>query len=212
MEPATSETPGNDLRAVMAHAEDEARQLLSTEGAKALDVVSWLSAHLAALDLAVFPVARESLPDGAEIVSRHREIAARLTRTLRVVERHHSGDVLASGLNADRMIDNLRELVDEHVKAQAQLVERLVQTLDDAARTELIAAYETALAHAPTRPHPHLHRGGLMFRLDALRDRVLDAMDGRHAPVPRFAKDRIVPGRWGSYLLGQPHDPDRSED
>jgi hypothetical protein len=45
-----------------------------------------------------------------------------------------------------------------------------------------------------------------MFRLDGLRDRILDVMDGRRVPVPRLAKRHITPGRWGSYFLGQPHE------
>jgi hypothetical protein len=73
-----------------------------------------------------------------------------------------------------------------------------------------VADYERALTHAPTRPHPHLSRGGLLFRLDALRDSVLDMMDGRHVPVPRQPRRRrLIPGRWGAYFLGQPQDEHR---
>jgi hypothetical protein len=50
-----------------------------------------------------------------------------------------------------------------------------------------------------------------MFRFDGLRDRILDAMDGRHVPVPRLTKEHIKPGRWGSYFMGQPHEEDRDE-
>ena len=60
---------------------------------------------------------------------------------------------------------------------------------------------------APTRPHPHLpHRGitgAIAFRVDAVRDRVLDTMDSRHVPLPRAPHESRTPGRWGSYLLGQ---------
>lgn len=206
---STSNEPHRDLRSVVTHAEAEAERLLDTVGTAPLDVVAWLSAHIAALDRAVYPVAKRALTDGPQVVAKHREITGRLTRTLRVIERHHSGDVLASGLNSDRLFESLGTLVEEHHIAESLLVDRLVDSLSAADQSALIASYESALQHAPTRPHPHLSRGGLMFRVDGLRDRILDAMDGRHVPVPRLTKDHIKPGRWGSYLLGQQHDENR---
>jgi hypothetical protein len=206
---SSSDIPHHDLQSVVTHAEAEAQRLLRTAGTAPLDVVAWLSAHVAALDRAVYPVAKKSLPDGGAIVKQHREIIDRLARNLRVIERHQSGDVLASGLNSDRMLAELRALVDEHVIAETQLVERLVGALSDAAQSRLIASYETALSHAPTRPHPHIHRGIVMFRLDGMRDRILDAMDGRHVPLPKVVKPHVALGRWGAYFLGQPHDQSR---
>jgi hypothetical protein len=206
---STANEPHHDLRSVVTHAEAEAERLLDTAGTAPLDIVAWLSAHIAALDRAVYPVAKHALPDGPAVVAMHRDITARLARTLRVIERRHSGDVLAAGLNSDRLFASLRILVDEHHLAESQLVDRLVDTLSPTEQDELIASYESALEHAPTRPHPHLSRGALMFRIDGLRDRILDAMDGRHVPVPRLVKQHITPGRWGSYFMGQPHDDHR---
>jgi hypothetical protein len=203
--------PDHTLRSVVTHAEAEAQRLLQTVGTAPLDVVAWLSAHLAALERAVYPVVRHELPDGQQVIAQHREIATRLTRTLRAIERRHSGDVLASGLSSERLFGNLQDLVNEHHIAESTLVDRLGASMSEADQVDLIAAYQSALAHAPTRPHPHLSRGGLMFRLDGLRDRILDAMDGRHVPVPRLVKDHVTPGRWGSYFLGQPHDQSRDE-
>jgi hypothetical protein len=201
--------PRPDLRSVVTHAEAEAERLLETAGTAALDVVAWLSAHVAALNRSVYPVAKKALPDGSAVVAKNREIVGRLTRTLRVVERHYSGDALASGLNAERLFESLRTLVAEHHLAEGQLVDRLTESLSAPDQKALIASYESALEHAPTRPHPHLSRSGLVFRIDGLRDRILDAMDGRHVPVPRLTKEHIKPGRWGSYLLGQQHDGDQ---
>jgi len=201
--------PRHDVRSVVTHAEAEAERLLATAGTAPLDIVAWLSAHIAALDRAVYPVAKRVLPDGSDVVSKHREITGRITRTLRVIERHHSGDALASGLSSDKLFDGLRDLVEEHHRAESALMDRLVDALDPPAQTALMSSYESALEHAPTRPHPHLSHGGLMFRLDGFRDRILDAMDGRHVPVPRLTKERITPGRWGSYFMGQQHDDER---
>jgi hypothetical protein len=123
-----------------------------------------------------------------------------------MIERRHSGDVLAGGLSADRLGERISELITEHRAAQARILDALAQSLDEAAMAKLADSYNDALEHAPTRPHPHLHRG-LMFRLDALWDRILDTMDGRHVPLPRVPRTRITPGRWGAYLLGQQHEP-----
>jgi hypothetical protein len=209
MQSQPDDTSSPDLRSVVTHAETEAERLLDTEGTAPLDVVVWLSAHTAAVDRAVHPVAKHVLPDGPALVARNRAITARLTRTLRVIERRHSGDALASGLSSDRLATSLRSLVDEHHRAESDLVDRLVEVLSPAEQATLADSYESALEHAPTRPHPHLSGGGLMFRIDSLRDRILDAMDGRHVPVPRLTRDHIIPGRWGSYFLGQPHHDSR---
>jgi hypothetical protein len=199
-----SQRAHGDLRRLITHAEREAQRLLGS-GTAPLDAVVWLSAHIAAVDRAVYPVVKRSLPDGAAIVARHREIASRLARRLRDAESHHSGDMLASGMSPQQLSTDLRRLVAEHLRAEGALLSRLIETLTDDAQSALMTAYAEALEHAPTRPHPHLH-GGLMFRLDRWRDLVLDTMDGRHVPLPRAVRAHVTPGRWGAYLLGQPHE------
>jgi hypothetical protein len=198
----------DELRELITHAESQAQQLREAQ-ADPLRVVSWVSAHLAAVDRTIYPAAKTHLPDGQAVVSRHREIAGRLARALRLVERLHSGDVLAASLDPERLDTRIRDLLAEHRAAETDLAERLAGVLDDAERASLAASYRHALETAPTRPHLHLARGGLMFRLDALRDRMLDTMDGRAVPVPRVPRRRLIPGRWGAYLLGQQHPVDR---
>jgi hypothetical protein len=202
----------HDLRSVMTHADAEAERLLESSGSVPLDAMAWLSAHIAAVDHAVYPVVRRSVPDGRHVVEQQRAIASRLARTLRVVERRHSGDALASGLDSAQMLAVLHEHIDAHKAGQSELVGLLEEALSDAEQAIVIKAYQHALEHAPTRPHPHLGRGGLVFRIDALRDRLLDVMDGRNVSVPRVARRQITPGRWGSYWLGQPHDQDHDHD
>jgi hypothetical protein len=200
----SSQQAHGNLRRLISHAEREAQRLLGS-GTAPLDVVIWLSAHIAAVDHSVYPVVKRSLPDGAAVVARHREIASRLSHRLRDAESYHSGDMLASGMSPQQLSADLRRLVTEHLRAEGVLIRRLIEALTDDAQAVLMTAYADALEHAPTRPHPHLHRGGLMFRLDRWRDRVLDTMDGRHVPLPRAVKAHVTPGRWGAYLLGQPH-------
>lgn len=200
---------GHDLRSVMTYADAEAERLLEAGGSVPLDAMAWLSAHIAAVDRAVYPVVRRSVPNGRNVVSHQRGIAAQLARTLRVVERRHSGDALASGLDNTRLLSVLHENIEAHKVAQGELVGLLEEALSDAEQAIVINAYSDALEHAPTRPHPHLGRGRLLFRLDALRDRLLDVMDGRNVSVPRVERRQITPGRWGSYWLGQQHNHDR---
>ena len=77
----------------------------------------------------------------------------------------------------------------------------------------LADGYLEAFVKAPTRPHPHLPHhgvaGGIAFRVDAVRDHLLDTMDGRHVPLPRQAREPRTSGRWSSYLLGQMQPPER---
>lgn len=209
--PTSNQPAEQDLRAVLGKAHQAARQVLEDPDGARLDAVAWLSAHVAAFEHAVYPVAKRRLADGAALLDEDRRVVARMIRTLRIAERLHSGDVLASNLSAQRLRDRLADLIGEHQDIQRQIVDGLEQTLDAQEVSALTNEYSDALAHAPTRPHPHLHRG-LLFRLDAIRDRILDTMDGRHVPVPRIARTRITPGRWGSYLLGQPHQPPTATD
>jgi hypothetical protein len=197
-----------DLRSTLQQAHEHADQLLADPDGSRLEAVVWLSGHIAAFEHAVYPAVRQHVARGAELVEADRAVAAQLARVLRMLERRHSGDVLAGGLSSDRLSEQLAGLIREHRAIQARMVEALEAQLDEAATGELVAKYDDALAHAPTRPHPHLHSGP-MFRLDALWDRLLDTMDGRHVPLPRVRRPRVTPGRWGAYLLGQPHDTER---
>ena len=201
-----------DLRSTLGQAHDEADRLLADPEGSRLEVVAWLSAHIAAFEHAVYPVVKREVPDGAVLVDEDRDVVTRLARTLRMLERRHSGDILATGLSADLLGERVSGLVTEHREVLSRILDALEQSLDEPAMSELARAYDDALAHAPTRPHPHLH-SGFMFRLDAIWDRVLDTMDGRHVPLPRVRRPRMSPTRWGSYLLGQQHEaPDERQE
>jgi hypothetical protein len=188
-------------------ANSEVERLLDAHSSL-LDVVSWLSAHLAALDRAVYPVIRSALPEGSSLVRRHRRLVSEVSGVLRVVERHHSGDVQASTLDPERLTEEVRGWVTRLHELEVEVTDRLSAALDDDAQARLIDDYSSALEHAPTRPHPHLSHAGpftaLVFWLDRTRDKLLDTMDGRHVPVPRVPRRSHQVGRWGSYLLGQP--------
>lgn len=203
---ASAESTDGTLRAALSQAFDEADKLLGSTKSPPLDAVVWLSAHIAAFEHAVYPAIRKALPDGGELIAEDRGAASRLSKALRILERRHSGDVLASGLSSERLTERIADLVRIQKTEQSLIVSRLEQALDTAAIADLIESYAAALSHAPTRPHPHLSHGNLMFHLDAMRDKLLDTMDGRHVPIPRISRRRISPGRWGHYFLGSQHD------
>jgi hypothetical protein len=204
--PATTDQATGDLRRTLGQAHEEADRLLADPEGSRLEVVAWLSAHTAAFERAVYPAVKRHVPEGSALVKADREVVARLLRALRMLERRHSGDILATGLSSARLGERVSDLVTEHREVLGSILDALDRSLDQEALRELARAYEDALAHAPTRPHPYLH-SRLMFRLDALRDRILDTMDGRHDPLPRVRRQRIRPSRWGAYLLGQQHEP-----
>jgi len=172
-----------------------------------LDAVVWLSAHLAAVARTITPAALRHLDAPAGVLREQRRRDLELERLLRIAERRHSGDVLASGLDAKRLRGALLDSLRLHSQIEHQRLEGLAVVLEDRDQRALANAYLDALAHAPTRPHPHLPHNGLAgaiaFRVDALRDRVMDTMDARHVPLPRPRSEQRRPGRWGSYLLGQ---------
>lgn len=201
---ASPQLPIGEPRQMLLFAHDESNRLMTGGSSAPMDALAWMSAHIAAFDHAVMPVVRRKLPNGHELFDEERQISSRLARALRIVERHRSGDVLAAGLSASRLDARIADLVTEQRAVHERIVDGLEQALDAESMRELASSYERALSHAPTRPHPHLSHGGLMFRLDALRDRVLDTMDGRHVPIPRLVRRRIIPGRWGQYLIGAP--------
>jgi hypothetical protein len=195
-----------------AHANDE----FGPGAPVSMDGVIWLSAHLAALDHAIHPAIARALPAAHEALAKQRRSAGRLQTMLRDVERRHACDALASHAPWESSRAELMKQLIAHAKAEREMVQALVLTIGPQAGDDLLDRYTHALAHGPTRPHPYGPHRGLLgrfaYRLDALRDHVLDTMDGRINPMPRILVQHKTPGRWGRYLLGvnDPQDLDRS--
>ena len=205
--PEAPQPRSGDLQPALRRAHAEAITLLADPGGSRLDVVSWLSAHLAAFEHVVYRVAKHRLSDGRALLDEDRRVSSQLSHVLRITERVHSGDVLATNLSAQGLRERLTDLVTKHSEIQERIVAALDRVLDPAESASLAKDYADALVHAPTRPHPHMH-SRVLFRLDAMRDKILDTMDGRHVPIPKIPRTHITPGRWGSYLLGQPQPAD----
>jgi hypothetical protein len=174
-----------------------------------MDAVVWASAHLATVERTLYPMAARRLRPRSGVPAL-RQQAIEMERVLRLLEQRYAGDALAHRVDAGALTRELRDLLPQHIDAERQLLRRLEPTLPRDRREALAAEYRSRLEHAPTRPHPHApHRGpfaALAFRVDALRDRILDTMDARHVPAPRPRPRRREPGQWGLYLLGGQRD------
>jgi hypothetical protein len=205
--PCFEMTSGSPLGCVVEDAHEQAAAALAAETAAPLDAVVWLSAHLAAVARTVTPVSTRRLDEPAGVRREAHRRDLELERMLRIAERRHSGDVLAAGLDAERLRTAIVARLDAHAEIEHARLTALVEVLDADEQRELAESYLDVLVKAPTRPHPHLPHHGLSgaiaFRVDVVRDRLLDTMDSRHVPLPRVPREARKPGRWGSYLLGQ---------
>jgi len=205
--PCFEVTSGSLVTCVVEDAHAQATTALEPETSAPLDAVVWLSAHLAAVGRVVAPVATRRLREPAAVLREGHRRDLELERMLRIAERRHSGDVLASGLDGERIRRAIAARLDAHAELEHARLTALAEVLDDVEQVRLAGAYLDALVKAPTRPHPHLPHhgvaGAIAFRVDAVRDRLLDTMDSRHVPLPRAQHEARRPGRWGSYLLGQ---------
>jgi hypothetical protein len=187
----------------LVYALDHATDSLDA-GSPPLAPVAWVSAHVAAS-------ARTVRMEGYRRGARQSADAAaasgrRLLTAARVFERAHAGDGQVAGIDDVAVHAALRRAIDTHRQDELALAADLLARPDSPALATLVAAYERALPFAPTRPHPRTRARGPIgrgvVRAETIVDRVLDAMDGRPAPIPRQRAARGPAGRWGRYLLG----------
>jgi hypothetical protein len=187
-----------------AHA--RARALLTGADPPVMDAVVWLSAHLAAMELIVYPVMATTLTDHQDELERQRAATRRMHRGLRLVEQRYAGDGLSRVDSVGARPDRLAVMMEQHAARERTLLAHLAEALDEPTASSLAMRYEEAVRHGPTRPHPHgPHRGRLgrlTYAFDAIRDHLLDILDSRHVPLPKDAPPQRKVGRWGRYLLG----------
>ncbi len=182
---------------------------LDDPGTNDLVAVTWLAAHLAAIEECLYGVARRTLPDGAATVHQQIAVDRRLHEALWRLDRRLTGDVHHAHHDVDELEKAVRARLEEHAAGEHRLLEHLLAVLDDEARADLTRRMATALEHAPTRPHPHaphpLWVGGALLRLEALADRLRDLMDGRDVPTPHVVRPPRVAGPWACYVMGLPY-------
>src|SRR4051794_19377048 len=186
---------------------------LRTADSDPLDAVGWASAHLAAVERTLLPAADRVDESKTTDVAALRRLGHHLQHELRRLEQISNGDALTARADVPALRRHVIELLDELAIAEAAVFTRLFDGLDADAAAAVVSAYEHALSVAPTRPHPHSPQrgalGAVAFRLGAVRDRILNTMDGRTVPVPRPRRPVAQPGRWGQYLLGGPGPTER---
>jgi hypothetical protein len=151
--------------------------------------VARLSGHLAAVQRAVYPVARRRLGDNLHLLEDCRALARKTQWALRLLECRLAGEVTAAGHEAGTVHAWLGQCLDAYRSAERVMVAGVEERLTTRECEQLALAYRAALARAPTRPHPRGPRAGwpgrIAFRLHASWDRVLDAVDSRPG-VPRL--------------------------
>lgn len=197
-----------DLNAVLTDAHDHA--LAELEHGDPVAAIAWCSAHLAAADRVLHPVAQRRLPGGRRRLRCVRAEDHLLQQALCRLDRRLTGAVHLTGIPVGVLVQKVREHLHAHIAAEDELVDCLVPLLAPEERQDLAVRMVTATAAAPTRPHPHTRHtalSGLVARVDAAVDRVRDVMDNRVAPTTREPRPPLRPGRWGCYLMGVPYPP-----
>lgn len=177
---------------------------------QALVAVEHLSAHLAAMEHVVYPVAARTLVDGPGLVDRARRDAHRMTIALRRLDRHLTGDGILRRVPLTQLWESVVQDGLAHAEAEHRLLTALDLALGRERAADLASRYQNALLGGPSRPHPHAPvrglRGRLAFRLLALVDRARDALDGRPAFTSRPTRPVPPPGVWAAYVLGTARD------
>jgi hypothetical protein len=156
-------------------------------------IVPWLSAHVAAIEHVVLPAARRALPPAQ--VAPHVDRTRRLEHALLAVHRVQAGDGRAARIDRADVVPRLRNALDGHLAALEQLLAALQVHMTEADWSALESAYDDALRHGPSRPHPHTPHGRLgerlAFPLARAVDHLLDVLDSRFVPpLPEQRNDR----------------------
>ena len=190
------------------HAHERAFAALDDLDVSSLVAVIWASAHLAAVQKSLYPVATRTLVDGQDRVRVQLAGDHRLQQVLWQLDRKLTGDVHLSPLSVDVLEAEVRRTLQEHVVGERSLVTDLVAVLDVQQRCALDVGLARAMLRGPTRPHPNTPHGRFSSRLtfwyDGVLDRVRDGLDSRIVPTPHRTGASRPMTRWGAYALGSP--------
>jgi hypothetical protein len=171
--------------------------------------------HLAAVDDALLPRARATLDDGHDLVAGFVTESRRLEQTLHAVKASLYGDANVRGLHGDALWDEVAQLLAEHDRREAALVDGLADSLDDEALRDLAEQLRRTEEREPTRPHAYSPHTGFLGRLGRrawyLFDTFWDNAEGRVVPQrmrpPHPRRNSLLT----RYVLGAPRfeDPER---
>jgi hypothetical protein len=195
----------------VTRAHDEVRRALVGPDPAYQDAIALLSGHLAALEREVYPLARRLLPEHRHEIALQLRHTQELERLLRALQQRVNGDSLAMEFDLATLHRQLLTVLERHAGEEHELLEELHGHASAEQWQRFVGGWQAAVAHAPTRPHPHVpHRGWaerMAFWFTATWDRLLDAADARIVPGPRQEGPRQEPGtygRWGYYRHARP--------
>lgn len=199
-----------DLRAAVDAAHHTVASALDDPEQHGATAVAWCSAHLAAVDAVLYGAASRRVvgPRTALRAARHADHA--LQQAANRLDRRLTGDTHLDHVPVEAVAAEVRDRLADHRRAEGRLVSALSYALPGDQLTELGRRLTAATTQGPTRPHPHTHHtplSALVSRVDAIADRVRDALDNR---VPATGRPVAAPrplGRWGRYLMGAPSGP-----
>ena len=190
------------------HAHERAFAALDDPGANSLCAVTWASAHLAAVQKVLYPLATRTVPEGQGRVHAQLAIDHRLQLVLWQLDRRLTGDVHLSSQSVDVLEAEVRRTLQEHTAGERSLVTDLEAALEPRQRRALRVGLARAMLRGPTRPHPDTRHGRFSSRLafwfDGVLDRVRDGLDSRIVPTPHRTGASRPMTRWGAYALGSP--------
>jgi hypothetical protein len=151
------------------------------------DIVTWVSEHVAALEQALYPVARRHLPD--QQLLRTQQVQTRaVEQAVRRLHQRINGDGAAMHLSLPRVRAEVHDRLRTHEQGERELEDQLRATVGAQAWDDVVLRYREALDSGPTRPHPNApHDGwsGRVARSVLTRvDRLLDALDARSVQEP----------------------------
>lgn len=200
--------PDREVLQDVEHAHRHCLAALDDPDTNSLAAVTWASAHVAAVEHVLYPVAARTLRSGRERVRTQLAVDHRLQLALWRLDRRLTGDVHLARSPVLDLEEGVRRALRQHADGEQRLVTELCQALDAEQQRALSERLAAALQRGPTRPHPDTRHGrfaeGLGFWLGGAVDRLRDGLDSRTVPTPRPMTRPRPLGRWGAYLLGVP--------
>jgi plasmid stabilization system protein ParE len=152
--------------------------------ARLLDsAIAGLSAHVTAMRSTLHPAARRALPDSRAQIAAYLQAQRRIEHLMRSLHQALHGDARAAGRSTATLYSMLSTAFEAYAEREASLLAALQQVSTLEQQRTLMRDIKTALAGAPTRPHPYLPRAlstaRPVSRAVAMWDDMLDEVHGR---------------------------------
>jgi hypothetical protein len=201
---------------------DSARGMTSTRGQPRKgfeDIDTFLaiaSRHLNAVDAALLPEVRRSVPEGARLVHDYVRSERHLELALAHVKARAYGSTYDVSRTWASVWADVETALVAHRDCETTLAGALTAALEPASLDAVAERLEQAESHAPSRPHPYAPHTGLAGQVSRRVMHTVDAFwdtaEGRMVPTPE-RPTRGRPGKVWQYLLADPRfDEEEPED